>query len=444
MPSHIHLPPAMFLVKDSVSHPVNVHNLIAYPRFTAIPAIVKLTYVKPAASGGAGPGTSIFTSPSPPHKPTSNQFSIHNSAFSIILSPMILAGIDEAGYGPLLGPLVVSCAAFEVPDFSQPAPLPLTVPELPCLWKLLSQAVLKKNTARSQGRLLIADSKVVHNLSNGDRLLERGVLAFLPPSPTASENQDTTLDLAQLVARFGCSDHGLGDHPWYEHPKSPIALPYWCDAGDLRLARTMVRAAGLKAGVRLKCLRSALVCEKRFNEMLGRTNNKATALISITLYHLYYLHEHFGHLGLVVGVDKQGGRDHYTQLLLSTFPEASLKVLCEDDGGSSYQLTESHSATPHVPESSDNDPSGGGRGRQTIIHFRAKGETHFMATALASMTCKYLRELCMTQFNAWWGARIPGLVPTAGYYQDGTRWLEDVTPHLERLGVTRADLVRVK
>ena len=85
------------------------------------------------------------------------------------------------------------------------------------------------------------------------------------------------------------------------------------------------------------------------------------------------------------------------------------------------------------------------RMRRTVIHFREKGEAAFMPTALASMLCKYLRELCMHSFNAWWCNQIAGLRPTAGYYQDGSRlWLMDVEPHLGRLGVKRETLVRVR
>ena len=101
--------------------------------------------------------------------------------------------------------------------------------------------------------------------------------------------------------------------------------------------------------------------------------------MSITLSHLYHLHSNFGHLGLVVGIDKQGGRDHYTSLLLQSFPDAQLKVLLESAEASSYLMREKLAD---------------GRERRTLIHFREKGESVFLPTALASMLCKYLRELC--------------------------------------------------
>ena len=68
----------------------------------------------------------------------------------------------------------------------------------------------------------------------------------------------------------------------------------------------------------------------------------------------------------------------------------------------------------------------------------------FLPTALASMMCKYLREVCMYSFNSWWCGQIAGLRPTAGYYQDGSRWLLDVEPHLTRLGIQRQALVRIR
>ena len=37
------------------------------------------------------------------------------------------------------------------------------------------------------------------------------------------------------------------------------------------------------------------------------------------------------------------------------------------------------------------------------------------------MLSKYLRETLMTRFNAYWQTHLPDVMPTAGYYGDGTR-----------------------
>jgi hypothetical protein len=234
------------------------------------------------------------------------------------------------------------------------------------------------------------------------------------------------LTAAKLMEVLGCTNHELTSHPWYEPHE--VVLPWLAQTGDVAIATNMLLAALTGAKARTLCMRTAVVSERVFNRMIAGTHNKASALVSITLSHLYHLHVTYGEQGLVVGVDKQGGRDHYTGLLLQSFPEAELKVLQESAEASSYLLRER---------------CAGGM-RQTLVCFREKGETAFLPTALASMICKYLRELCMHSFNAWWCRQVAGLRPTAGYHQDGSRWLLDVEPHLGRLGVRREMLVRVR
>ncbi|HVS72277.1 MAG TPA: hypothetical protein VHQ47_13560, partial [Phycisphaerae bacterium] len=200
------------------------------------------------------------------------------------------------------------------------------------------------------------------------------------------------------------------------------------EAGDLAIARNMVAGALAGAGVTVACLRTRVVSEGIFNRMVGQTQNKATAAVSVTLDHLHHLHHAFGERGLFVGIDKQGGRDFYREMLMRWFPEAKLKVLAESAKSSGYVLRE----------------AGANGEKVTVVYFREKGDRGFFATALASMICKYLRELCMHSFNAWWCGRVEGLRPTAGYYGDGTRWLMEVEPHLVRLGVERGGLVRCR
>jgi hypothetical protein len=50
----------------------------------------------------------------------------------------------------------------------------------------------------------------------------------------------------------------------------------------------------------------------------------------------------------------------------------------------------------------------------------------------------------MNQFNAWWLEQMPGLKPTAGYYTDGMRFLEETKELREQLMVSDELLIRSK
>src|SRR5437667_41004 len=75
-------------------------------------------------------------------------------------------GIDEAGYGPNLGPFVMSIVACRVPT-----------PDVD-LWEEMDE-VVRRPGDKDVGRLLVADSKVVFSPGKGLRCLESAVLAFL-------------------------------------------------------------------------------------------------------------------------------------------------------------------------------------------------------------------------------------------------------------------------
>ena len=58
------------------------------------------------------------------------------------------------------------------------------------------------------------------------------------------------------------------------------------------------------------------------------------------------------------------------------------------------------------------------------------------------MLSKYLREALMARFNAFWKRHLPAVEPTAGYYNDGMRFLADIDLKRRELGIEDAMLVR--
>ena len=189
--------------------------------------------------------------------------------------------------------------------------------------------------------------------------------------------------------------------PWHGN----AALPAFGDSGSIAIAVNMLRTTLRSANTPPVGLWTRVMDVPEFNRVVSATNNKASVLTSITMTHARNLHDRFHESELLLFIDKQGGRDHYTSLLINTFPDLSLKVLLESSLESRYLMT-----TPS-------------RHGKTLIIFREKAEQHSLAVALASMICKYIRELYMLMFNQWWKLRIPDLAPTAGYYTDAMRWL---------------------
>ncbi len=68
----------------------------------------------------------------------------------------VFVGIDEAGFGPILGPLVVSSSTFSLPHDLIGADL----------WQTLRKSLANKRK-RLAGRLLITDSKKAYSKSLG-------------------------------------------------------------------------------------------------------------------------------------------------------------------------------------------------------------------------------------------------------------------------------------
>ncbi|MFA5864398.1 MAG: hypothetical protein WC975_06890 [Phycisphaerae bacterium] len=317
---------------------------------------------------------------------------------------MLLAGIDEAGYGPLLGPLVISSVAMSLPD------------ELAgiSLWQLLSGGLTDRVAAK--GRLIVADSKKVFRGSTRDvRELERSTLAaVLLLTGTIPENLDQLLRLISLEPEPHLT------HRWYCH--QPLPLPSRVPLDGLKLSTSLL--AREMAGVEAKIIsvKSVPLVEKKYNFLAGQTKNKSEVLFSQTARLISDILKESREKQIRIYVDKQGGKDTYVRNLLRIFSGAQLKVVREGPDESEYLIS--------YPNQS------------IQIHFCQKGEQKHLLIAWASIVSKYIRELFMMQFNSYWSAHQPNLHPTAGYWEDGQRFMRDIAPTLQQMNISPAELIR--
>lgn len=316
----------------------------------------------------------------------------------------IVAGIDEAGYGPLLGPLASSVTTFLIPNALSHQNL----------WHALSSSISPRPSSRS-GRITVADSKKLFSRAGGLAGLERTALTFLHllGRPSAS--------MGQLLGslRADCAEQ-MVDYPWYVNES--IEIPLAADRRDLATSLNALRLDTQRKGIELLEVGCQPVLVGRYNELVDKTRNKASLLFSLTGRFLAELVERYARDGLVIYVDKQGGRSRYRSLLQRCFPDWQLRILEETGQASAYQMN---------------------RGAESWqVHFEAKSEERHFTVALASIYAKYVRELFMELLNRYWIAQVPGLRPTAGYYTDGKRFLAEIGPACKKLGTPVHKLVR--
>ncbi|MGB2985281.1 MAG: hypothetical protein WBE26_05305 [Phycisphaerae bacterium] len=316
----------------------------------------------------------------------------------------ILAGIDEAGFGPMLGPLVVSGVVFRVPDDRLDR----------CLWETL-RATCTGRSRRTEQRLVIADSKQLYRSRGGLASLERAALVMLAVSGHRPQTWRALLDLIAPEAT------GLLDqYAWYAD--TDVSLPVSGGVGDIGTRANAIRRDGREHGVSLQGVFSEPLPEGHFNRLVSNTRNKAVVLLGFVLRTVDRIMRSAPHQRVRVLVDRLGGRTHYRDALITALPGYDLQIHEESPRRSVYRLIRSS--------------------RTCEIAFVTGGDGHHFPVALASVYSKYLRELYMHVFNGYWSRQMPGLRPTAGYYTDAQRWLQDVSRELVRRSIDRNMLVR--
>src|SRR5262249_17548243 len=183
----------------------------------------------------------------------------------------LLIGMDEAGYGPNLGPLVISATAWEVPGD----------PRKVDLWKLFAGAV-EQSAPENDSHIHIADYKQHYSPAVGLNNLEAGVLSALAVwrgTANSDNRSGTNGECNRFPSSFREFFRNVAICPVEECDSEP-----WFAGADhlLEVQPNMALADGWvdrcrAHGIRLRAICADVVFTRRFNEETRRHDNKARA-----------------------------------------------------------------------------------------------------------------------------------------------------------------------
>lgn len=314
--------------------------------------------------------------------------------------PLYLAGMDESGYGPVLGPLIVSAVIFEVPESFNRRNKKAN------LWRTLSTTTsIPKQSIYPEGirtaKIPVCDSKKIYQPNKGIGMLERSVLSFtrLLPSDPFADYSGLCLPLKARIDRI---------------KKLSACLKNELDGKGIRFCEA--------------CIRVVDVLE--FNKGVTTHQNKSDFLFRIAAEILDDIRLKYAHKGkLQIAVGKQGGRTYYRTHLANAFPDYAVSVIRQHKDQSCYSFS-SLNQLNHF--------------NTFTIKFIKDGEDADFCIALASMFGKYTRELEMIKFNQLFLRHFPSIKATAGYPTDAKRFINEVKPFCKDVGLEINNFIRIK
>ncbi len=254
-----------------------------------------------------------------------------------------------------------------------------------------------------------------------------GLAADAPPplrTASAAPPWPEGLRLSSLLALAGAGAEALAAYPWYRDVDFP--LPCATFKAVCRRQRAALARALNAARIEPLLLVPYAVHPREFNEGVRAAGNKHLFEWRIVARFLRLLWERYGEEGVEVVCDRLSGRDFYGPSLAKLFAGADVRAIEETARSSTYRVEER-----------------GGSGRALRVSFLVEGDGSSFATALASCASKYVRELFMRPLNEWFAARVPGLRPTAGYFADARRFLDEVRPACRELSLSPDLLIRI-
>jgi hypothetical protein len=301
----------------------------------------------------------------------------------------VVIGVDEAGYGPTLGPFVIGLTALRVEQGGSAG-----------LYHRLAPLVGRSFDSRG-GKLPVDDSKKLYSFGASLAPLELTALTFL----AAGRCLPTRLE--ELL-----SHPGGGWPRWYSRPERTPELPRATERAVLEEWHGSIHQRLARRGVELLSCRTRAVLEEEFNESLAHTGNKAATLLEFLVPLLEEHCREHADADLEVQVDRLGGRRYYMPLLGALFPFRPVRIVQESKDRSAYEVRDG--------------------GRTVTLSFETKSDGRHLPVALSSMCAKYVREVFLTRLNAHFGGRVRDLEPTAGYPVDAQRFLEQIDMDLRQ------------